>query len=126
MHVTLMRVPADGRKQGGTTDYELRPYTGRSFFCAKAPSRAKAKARGFRVCLHTGRDMSFCLHRAGARDRGNAEHFRGARLGRYRLPCEGKSEGLSRMLAYNHMEGEDYEREIAGNQRRSNETDPAV
>ena len=80
MHVTLMRVPADGRKQGGTTDYELRPYAGRSF----------------------------CFLRESTK------------------PCEGKSTGLSRMLAYNHMEGEDYEREIAGNQRRSNETDPAV
>ena len=55
MHVTLMRVPADGRKQGGTTDYELRPYAGRSFcFCAKAPSRAKAKAQGsVYACIHT-------------------------------------------------------------------------
>lgn len=53
MHVTLMRVPADGRKQGGTTDYELRPYTGRSFFLRESTK-----------------------------------------------PCEGKSEGLSCMLAY--------------------------
>lgn len=127
MHVTLMRVPADGRKQGGTTDYELRPYAGRSFcFLRESTKPCEGKSTGLCVCLHTYRDMSFWLHRAGARDRGNAERFRGARLGRYRLPCEGKSTGLSRMLAYNHMEGEDYEREIAGNQRRSNETDPAV
>ena len=69
MHVTLMRVPADGRKQGGTTDYELRPYTGRSFFLRESTKpcegkseghgledtayRAKAKARGFRVCSLT-------------------------------------------------------------------------
>ena len=127
MHVTLMRVPADGRKQGGTTDYELRPYAGRSFcFLRESTKPCEGKSTGLCVCLHTYRDMSFWLHRAGARDRGNAERFRGARLGRYHLPCEGKSTGLSRMLAYNHMEGEDYEREIAGNQRRSNETDPAV
>ena len=127
MHVTLMRVPADGRKQGGTTDYELRPYAGRSFcFLRESTKPCEGKSTGLCVCLHTYRDMSFWLHRAGARDRGNAERFRGARIGRYRLPCEGKSTGLSRMLAYNHMEGEDYEREIAGNQRRSNETDPAV
>ena len=127
MHVTLMRVPADGRKQGGTTDYELRPYAGRSFcFLRESTKPCEGKSTGLCVCLHTYRDMSFWLHRAGARDRGNAERFRGAQLGRYRLPCEGKSTGLSRMLAYNHMEGEDYEREIAGNQRRSNETDPAV
>lgn len=127
MHVTLMQVPADGRKQGGTTDYKLRPYAGRSFcFLRESTKPCEGKSTGLCVCLHTYRDMSFWLHRAGARDRGNAERFRGARLGRYRLPCEGKSTGLSCMLAYNHMEGEDYEREIAGNQRRSNETDPAV
>lgn len=60
MHVTLMRVPADGRKQGGTTDYELRPYAGRSFcFLRESTKPCEGKSTGLCVCLHTYRDMSF-------------------------------------------------------------------
>ncbi|EET59379.1 hypothetical protein BRYFOR_08693 [Marvinbryantia formatexigens DSM 14469] len=47
-------MPAGGRKQGGTTDYKLRPYAGRSFSFLRESNK----------------------------------------------PCEDKSAGLSRMLAY--------------------------
>lgn len=88
--------------------------------CAKAPSRAKAKVRGSAYAGIQAETSTFVFigREPATEEMQSISEVHGLK--------SKEEEAALQCITYYYMEGEDYEREIAGYQRRGHETDPAV